>query len=112
MENKCILNALQALSRNVGKSLLNVKEKNAIMVLLDKLIKYYNIQRENISKTTNFYVARNKDFEVSTTMTDYIVAVNDSINGRNDVFSVVNSINRKINVVEKKKFFKVKRLTT
>ena len=112
MENRLIINALLALSRNVNKSLLNVKEKNAIMVLLDKLIKYYNKQKDNIKNTTNIYVARNKELVVSTAMTDYIVAINDSINGLNDVFAVVNSIGRKINAVDKKEKNKVKRLTT
>lgn len=111
MGNTNIVHALLSLDKRVNDSELSNNEKNALKVLIEKLLKYYKKKIEEINKTSNFYIARNKDFKLTSEMTDYIVAINDAIKRKIDTFGVANTITRKINAEEKKGFFKIKRLS-
>ena len=111
MGNTNIVHALLSLDKRVNDSELSNNEKNALKVLTEKLLKYYKKKIEEINKTSNFYIARNKDFKLTSEMTDYIVAINDAIKRKIDTFSVANTITRQINTEEKKGFFKIKRLS-
>ena len=111
MENNTIVNALLSLGKKVREAELNNNEKNAIMVLIEKLLKYYKKKKEEIAKISNFYVARNKEFKLTSEMTEYIVSINNVVKRISDAFSVSSTITRKINTEEKKRFFKIKRLS-
>ena len=106
MENNRILLALNALKESIEKSILNDQQRNAIKVSIDKLINYYNNKMKEIDDTSNFYVARNKEFKLTSIMIDYIVAIDYAIKGINDCFNVANAINKTVNRVEKKKILK------
>ena len=111
MRNNLILLALKGLIKEIKKSFLNEQQKNALKVSIDKLITYYNNKIKEIDNTTNFYVAKNKELKLTSVMTDHIVLIDHAIKGMNDPFYVTNSINKTVNRVEKKKLFKIKRLT-
>ena len=111
MRNNLILLALNGLVKDLNKAILNEQQKNALRVSIDKLTNYYNNKIKEIDNTTNFYVARNKDFKLTSIVTEYIVAIDYAIKGINDCFNVANAINKTVNYKEKKKLFKIKRLT-
>jgi len=110
MELKNIAFAIKALCYDVANSSLPISEKNALKKLLDKLVDYYTSEYNNIMKSFNYGTHNYKLYELISKMTDYIVIINDTIHGKNDVYSVINMIFNEINYDDKKGLFKRKRL--
>lgn len=111
MEKERIEHALNALDKEIDKSGLKVQQKIALKSGIEKLKKYYDKKNNEIAKTNNFYVARNKDMKLLSKMVTHIVAIDDAIKGYADPNKVESDINRTVTSVEKKPFFKIKRLT-
>ena len=110
MEFRGILSALKALCYEVDNSSLTISEKNALKKLLDKLVDYYTNEYNIINKNNYQTIKKYKMYELTSKMTDYIVTINDTIHGKNDVYSVINMIFNEINYDDKKGLFKRKRL--
>ncbi len=129
MDIKRILYALKALNENVENSKLTDSEKNAIRVLIAKLLSHVEKKEQEIENCKNYYFARNKLLKLVTEMTDYIVSINDAIQGKEfivhenserlygakevvktiDVMAMVNGITKEINREERNFFWKRKR---
>ena len=129
MDIKRILYALKALNENVENSKLTDSEKNAIRVLIARLLSHVEKKEQEIEETKNYYFARNKLLKLVTEMTDYIVSINDAIQGKEfivnenserlygakevvktiDVMAMVNGITKEINREERNFFWKRKR---
>lgn len=111
MEKDIITNALMALRNVVDNLTLNINEKNILQILMEKLMTYYKnqcIEIENHKEDKKIYIS--KKARLVSEMTDYIVSLNDAINGKNDIVGIVNIIYKEINYDEKKGVFKRKRL--
>lgn len=110
MGNEIICKALDALHGSIDNSSLNDNEKNALDLLVDKLKVYFNGEINEIANMGNQAQAERRKNVLYSFMTDYLVAINDTIAGMNDTFSVVNRIYKEINYDYKKGKFKIKRL--
>ncbi len=104
IKNNSTSMALIALSKEVLKYNYPEGVKNALNKLLEILSYYY------VERYLELVMDNNHLIEFSSRMTDYIVAINDTVNGKNDVFCVVNAIYKEINYDDKKGVFKRKRL--
>ena len=105
-----ISKALLALHENVSNSALSDSEKNFLKVLIEKIIIYYSSEYKKIEERHQYFDYIYKLERLSAQMTDYIVAINDTINGKNDLYLVVNRIYKEMNYDDKKGVFKRKRL--
>ena len=101
-----IPNALNALLDDVSKSSLNDSEKNAIKLLIERVKTYYYKRYQEILDSNNEF----KLYTFITEMTDYIVAINSTLNGKYNVYQIVNLIYKEINYDPQKGKFKIKRL--
>ena len=111
MENKSIPNALKALYNDTNNSNLVDTAKNAMIKLIELLLTYYGNRIEEITNGLDSSEVKRQKFDLLTSqMTDYIVAINDTIKGKHNPYSVVSFIHREINYDEKKGRFKRKRL--
>lgn len=110
MGNKIILNAISSLNSKVDISNVTIGEKNALKALLSQLLIYFNNQYDEI--LTNYAIKDRLDkiSALNSEITDYLVDINNAINGISDVFSIVNSVYKSINYDERKGKFKRKRL--
>ncbi len=93
-----ITRAFDSIAKNVEKADLTDNEKNAVKISLNKMRTYYDKKMEEISKTRNFYVAREKMFRVQTEMVEDIVELNDIVEGKRYIKEVTN----KNEIVDKK----------
>ena len=111
MENgsRCILKAIQVLYKEISESSLNNSEKNVLIKLIENLEVYYNREYNGIIESC-FFNINNKLNRLFSNMIDYIVAINDVINKKNDAYSTVNMIYKEINYDDRKEIFKRKRL--
>ena len=102
---------IEALCNDVSNSRLNINEKTALLKLLEKLIIYYQDQYRELEKIKGDYNAYNKKKSLLVSiMTDFIVAINDTIDGKNDAFCITNMIYKEMNYDDKKGKFKRKGL--
>ena len=110
MEDR-ITKAIYALCNNVNNSKLHANEKNALLKLLEKIMVYYQERSVEIEKIKDDYSMYNRKKAILiSTMTDFIVTINDTIEGKNDAFCITNIIYKEINYDDKKDKFKRKRL--
>ncbi len=111
MENGILPNAIKSLYQTVTRSTtMKENEKHVLIKLIEKLAEYYKKRYNEIIDSTG---DRDRSYQVNkfvSEMTDYIVIINDTIKGKNDVFSVANMIYKEMNYDTKKGFFKRKRL--
>ena len=109
MVNDNITRALVALHMEINQSNLGENEKAALNHLVDKLIVFYVNHYNEIMK----YDENIKDRKMTiltTLMTDYIVSINDTVEGKNDAFCISNMIYKDINYDDGKGQFKKKRI--
>ena len=110
MENNRVLNALDALYNNTDNSKLLFGEKNALEKLIECLKCYFINECNKINNSIDVETINHHLSLLYTRMTDYIVAINDTLKGKNDAYSIVNFIYKEINYDDKKGRFKRKRL--
>ena len=102
---------IEALCNDVSNSKLQNNEKTALLKLLEKLLVYYQNQYNELEKAKYDYNAYNKRKSLLVSiMTDFVVTINDTIEGKNDAFCITNMIYKEINYDDKKGKFKRKRL--
>lgn len=108
--NNNINKSIEALYMGTINSSFGDSEKNALKVLLQKLAIYYSNEYNAIQlrKDSDDYMY--KINKLVSEMADYIVMINDTLDGKNDVYYIVNMIYKEINYDEKKGKFKRKRL--
>ena len=105
-----ISKALMALYENINNSMLADNERNVLKILIEKLIVYYTNEYKKQEECRDCFDYTYRMEKLSSQMTDYIVTINDTIKGSNDVHCIVNKIYQEINYDEKKGIFKRKRL--
>ncbi len=110
MEKDSIIKTFNVLRVNTFNSNLTDSEKNALKILIDKLEVYYLKQYSDVFECAPKDRSVRKEAMFCSVFTDHVVAVNDTINGKYDVYSIVNTIYKEINYDEKKGRFKIKRL--
>lgn len=93
-----ITRAFDSIAKNVEKADLTDNEKNAVKISLNKMRTYYDKKMEEVSKTKNSYIAREKMFRVQTEMVEDIVELNDIVEGKRYIKEVTN----KSEIVDKK----------
>ncbi len=102
-----ITRAIKALGKSVNDSSLTISEKEALKRLVEIMLNYYidEYKEDSLSLDSHSKLAK-----LISRMMDYIVAINCTINGQNDVFCIVNIIYKEINYDKQKGYFKRKRL--
>ena len=110
MEYNNISKTIQVLIEKTDESSLSRNEKFALISLLEKLLIYYVNEAKYIEEHKDFLDYDIRKTRLITNMTDYIVGINDTLKGKNDVHCIVNTIYKEINFDEKKGVFKRKRL--
>lgn len=104
MLNDNITRAIDALYTKIEKSVLDDNEKNILKLLLDQMSQYYIKEYSKIMKNRNDY----KINKLVSTMTSYIVTVNDAINGEYDIISITDMLKGYMTANESKRLFKRK----
>ena len=110
MESSTIQNALKMLYSCVDKSSLPLNEKNGLKRLIKTLDVYYVNKYDSIENSLDYDTIRHRLNLLTSQMTDYIVAINDTLKGKNNAFYIINMIYKEINYDEKKGIFKRRRL--
>ncbi len=110
MNNNCILNALSSLRDSVDKTDLKENDKNVMRGMIDRLTMYYVNTYNNLVSHPRGRNDYDVTIHLSCKMTDLIVMINNALNGRSDVYGVVNAIYKEINYDANKGQFKRKRL--
>ena len=105
-----IVNALNVLFVSVDKSLLSAKEKNQMKILIGKVASYFKKEINEIENSKIAYVFKRRFINLISQMSDYIVIINDTINGSLSVIETTNKIYKEINYDNKNGHFKRKRL--
>ena len=94
-ENGIIIKkAFYALKERINTSVLSENEKNALRVLIDKLIIYYD-RRIDLMKKRG--ISSERVASLDSFMTDIIVDINTVIKGESDVHYFVSLIIKKLN---------------
>ncbi len=109
MKNDSISRALIALSSEVDNSNLSLDDKNALKHLIEKLSTFYKIHYDAIMEC-NVNIINKKIPILVSLMTDYIVAINDTIRGKNSAINIVSMIHKELNYDDGKGQFKRKKL--
>ena len=104
-----IINALNALVNEVDNSNLIKGEKEILKKLINKLIIFYSNKYDEIIKHDDATIKKKLSL-LQVVITDYIVAINDTVIGKNDVYAIVNMVNKDVNDSELKKQLKKKRI--
>ena len=100
-----ITRAIYALHSGVNNSDLDINCKQTLNVLLDKLAIYYEKRYQKIAKKHNNNIEL---IHLNSALTDYIVAINNAIKEKNDVFQITSMINKEIDTLDRKRYFKIK----
>lgn len=108
--NNIIAKSLKSLLNKVDKSVLKDNEKNILKTLIVKVAEYYTKEYNRIFEHKYDWYINRKLILLSTKMVDYIVYINDTINGKYNVHYVVNDIYKEISYDNNKGYFKRKRL--
>lgn len=96
-ENSDIIKLAYAkLQEKVNTSPLHDNEKNAISLLIEKIVKYYD---KKLNSILRFSLSPNNEriFELKSFMTDILVDINSVLDGGIDVYYFASIINRKLN---------------
>lgn len=80
----------------VNTAPLNEYEKNAINILIEKLINYYEKKLSSINRTRH-NVNSEKAMELRVFMTDILVDINMVLDGGIDIYYFASVINKKLN---------------
>ena len=104
-----VINAFKSLVNEVDNSNLKNSEKELLKRLINKLIIFYSNKYDEIIKHDSVTLKK-KLSVLQVVMTDYIVAINDTVIGKNDVYAIVNMVNKDVNDGELKKELKKKRI--
>ncbi len=104
------MKALERLSDSVIASTLDDGEKNALLKLIKIIIIFYDNKYKEIEHNNRDGQEYLRLSKLTSIVTDYIVTINDTIKGKNDVFLIVNMIYKEINYDNSKGKFKRKRL--
>ncbi len=108
--SKRIKTAIIRLSYSVQNSELQPNEKKMLMQALKKIAVYYVDGIKEIDKHREKMGYRFALERLDSALVDYMVAINDTIKGKNDVIKVVNMIYKEINYDRTTGKFKRKRL--
>ncbi len=99
-----ITRAISVLKNSVNKSILDNNEKRTLILLLDKLEKYYNLKLANAQKKFN----RDSELiQLGSEVVDYIIVIDMATKGTYDVYQLSLAIKKQIEN-KGKRYFKWK----
>lgn len=107
--NSIIKKAFYAIKKSIDTSILSDNEKNALKILIDKLVIYYD---KKVSLIKNSRISINSSERIAildSFMTDVLVDINTVIRGESDVHYFVSVVNKKLNDKELERLIKIKK---
>lgn len=107
--NSIIKKAFYAIKESIDTSILSDNEKNALKILIDKLVIYYDKKVSLIKKSRISINSSERIAILDSFMTDVLVDINTVIRGESDVYYFVSVVNKKLNDKELERLIKIKK---